>query len=166
MDQYEQLWEEMGRLGKKVEDQTAKWFEWAEVQDVKRGDFEDKILSKLDGLKDALSQKTEMDSAMISQLSELRKRVDTEEQKRGQCDQVIYETSFQVKALVDRLKRHDLSKMEADINTAHDKYRDHEERLRPLEKREGKLARSILEKMALALIAAGAGYFISWLVGK
>lgn len=166
MDQYDQLWEEMNRLGKKVEDQTTKWFEWAEVQDVKRSDFEDKILAKLDGLKDALSQKTEMDSAMISQLSELRKRVDTEEQKRSQCDQVIYETSFQVKALVDRLQRHDLSKMENDLNAAHEKARDHEERLRPLEKREGKTARAILEKLVFALVAAGAGYFVSWLVGK
>jgi hypothetical protein len=107
-----------------------------------------------------------MDSAMISQLSELRKRVEAEEIGRKACDQIIYETSFQVKSLVERLARHDLSKMESDITAAHDRVRDHEARIRPLEKKEGKMARSILEKLALTLVGGGAGYVISLITKK
>lgn len=161
MSDHEQLWEEIRTLDKKIGDQQERFFQWADAQDGKRGEFEDRILDKLDGIREALSQKTEMDSAMISQLSELRKRVESEEVSRKSCDQIIYETSFAVKQMVDRLQRHDLSKMSNDIDASHEKLRDHEDRLRPLEKREGKLARSILEKLALTLVGGGAGYVIS-----
>lgn len=161
MSDHEQLWEEIRGLDKKISDQQERFYTWADAQDGKRAEFEDKILDKLDGIRSALAQKTEMDSAMISQLSELRKRVESEEVSRKSCDQIIYETSFAVKQIVDRLQRHDLAKMENDLNASHEKIRDHEDRLRPLEKREGKLARSILEKLALTLVGGGAGYVIS-----
>jgi len=161
MSDHEQLWEEIRGLDKKVSDQQERFYTWADAQDGKRAEFEDKIIDKLDGIKQALSQKTEMDSAMISQLSELRKRVEAEETGRKACDQIIYETSFAVKQMVDRLQRHDLCKMSSDIDASHEKLRDHEARLRPLEKREGKLARNILEKLALTLVGGGAGYVIS-----
>ena len=164
MSDHEQLWEEIRGLDKKVSDQQERFYTWADAQDGKRAEFEDKIIDKLDGIKQALAQKTEMDSAMISQLSELRKRVEAEETGRKACDQIIYETSFAVKQIVDRLQRHDLSKMSSDIDASHEKLRDHEDRLRPLEKREGKLARNILEKLALTLVGGGAGYVISLLL--
>jgi chromosome segregation ATPase len=164
-DHHEQLREDTRNLEKKFDAQSERWFEWADSQDSKRAEFEDKILGKIDSLKDSISQKTEMDSAMIAQLSSLAKRVDVEETKREGCDQVIYETSFQVKSLVERLARHDLGKMESDITAAHDRVRDHEERIRPLEKKEGKLARAVLERLALTAAGGVAGYVVTRLVG-
>jgi chromosome segregation ATPase len=152
-------------LDRKIEELQDRFFAWADSQDGKRAEFEDKIAIKIDSLRDVISQKTEMDSAMIAQLSSLAKRIDNEETKREGCDQIIYETSFQVKSLVERLARHDLGKMETDITAAHDRVRDHEDRLRPLEKREGKLAKSILEKLTLTMAGGAAGFIVTKLLG-
>ncbi len=128
--------------------------DWADVQDTKFDKFSEKIGNKIDKIIETVNRKSEMDSALIAQIQNLSKRVDTVEVAKVGYDKYIAELNVKVDHLINIMTKHSLDKMDNDIGSAHDKIRDHEDRIRPLEKKAGKQAIKLLWYI-FTLIAGG-----------
>ena len=100
---------------------------WSDAQDQKLSDFTERIYDKIDKLTEIISRKTEMDSALIAQIQNLSKRMEIIEVSKTGYDKNIAELNVKVDHLIQILTKHSLDKIAQDVDTAHEKLRDHED---------------------------------------
>jgi len=136
---------------------------WADTQDQKMNNFIDKIYDKLDKINDTMTRKTEMDSAIISQLQGMLKRIEKVEDIKDGHDKYITQLNVKVDHLINIMSKHSIDKMNQDIGEAHTRLRDHEDRIRPLELARGKQAIKILWYILTLLAGSAVGILVTYL---
>lgn len=173
--------EELSDMKKQVDQIQNKFHDWTAQQNVRFREFEDKILQKIDIIKDLVAEKVDMDSAIISQISAIRDRVISLEAVTSTHVRLLVAYEIKIDEIRSILKETSISKLSSSIEVVNLKFsdhcveaaekmeaingilkKDHEPRIRGLEEKGGKIALNILTAVVISLICGALGFWVSF----
>lgn len=154
----EELQEKFKTRGEALDKVNERWFEWAELQENNRRNFESSIFEKIEvrlgSLEKAIVQKTEMDSAILSKLSDLAKDIDEQKVIARLHGDVITKLTVEMDVVKRNLEKHPLETIILTIKNTVDRIFKLENVLEKISKRGWQWALIAIASLVSGLIIA------------
>jgi chromosome segregation ATPase len=155
-----QIMEQLSQLWERDEEKTKNFADWMVRQSEKFDAFKDEFIREIRQLDRGITQKTEMDSAILRRQDEMERRMEAYEDRQTRTAELLTRTA----TLLEKLE----TETDKDIESAHDAIRKHKEyhrddldpRVLTLEKMAGNTAIAFLK-----WVGVGVGsIIIAWAV--